>query len=84
MRWTISKADEDPAPGPGQADGREAGVRPSLILAKLEELLAWSRKNSLWPFNFGLSCCYVEMATVFTPRFDIARFGSEVIRARPT
>ena len=83
MRWTISKADEDPAPGPVQADGREAGVRPSLILAKLEELLAWSRKNSLWPFNFGLSCCYVEMATVFTPRFDIARFGSEVIRASP-
>jgi len=83
MRWSISKAADDPAPQPGQADGHEALVRPSLILAKLEELLAWSRRNSLWPFNFGLSCCYVEMATVFTPRFDIARFGSEVIRASP-
>jgi len=83
MRWSISKAADDPAPQPRQADSHEALVRPSLILAKLEELLAWSRRNSLWPFNFGLSCCYVEMATVFTPRFDIARFGSEVIRASP-
>ncbi len=83
MRWSITVASEDPSPQPGQADAQEAMVRPSLVLAKLEELVAWSRKNSLWPFNFGLSCCYVEMATVFTPRFDIARFGAEVIRGSP-
>jgi NADH-quinone oxidoreductase subunit B len=61
--------------------GMEVGG--GVLLARLDELVNWARRNSLFPLTFGLACCAIEMMSTAASRFDIARFGSEVFRASP-
>ncbi len=76
MQWRLSKADSS-------SDPRGWTTTKNIVLGRLQDFIAWGRKYSIWPFNFGLSCCYVEMAAAFTSKYDIARYGQEVIRGTP-
>lgn len=53
------------------------------LVAPLETLINWARSNSLWPAQFGLACCAIEMMSTASSRYDVARFGMEVFRASP-
>lgn len=57
--------------------------RHGVFVTSLQEFYNWGRKNSIWPMQFGLACCAIEMISASMARYDIARFGSEVFRASP-
>lgn len=81
MKWWLNKPGQT-TPDAGTGSFEET-IQQNILLTSVQALLGWGRKNSMWPFHFGLSCCFVEMATSMTPKYDVARFGAEVIRGTP-
>ncbi len=63
--------------------GIEEKIPDSIILTSLDKMVNWARKRSMWPFGFGLACCAIEMISTFSPKYDLARYGMEVMRASP-
>src|SRR5688572_2244009 len=61
----------------------EKMVEESLLTTRLDKVLNWGRANAVFPATFGLACCAIEMMSVVSPRYDIARFGAEAMRASP-
>jgi len=57
--------------------------RQGVVATTLQELYNWGRRSSLWPLNFGLACCAIEMIATTMARYDLARFGAEVFRPSP-
>ena len=74
-----------PTKGPGVFE-QELGadeLERRLGLTTLEKAVAWSQTKSMWPDTFGLACCAIEMMSIVSSRYDIARFGMEAFRASP-
>ena len=61
----------------------DSKIEGNVIFTQLDAIMNWTRKNSLWPMPMGLACCAIELMATAAPRFDIARFGSEVMRFSP-
>ena len=69
-----------PETHPGAYDSKIEG---NVIFTRFDAALNWVRKNSLWPMPMGLACCAIELMATASARFDIARFGAEVMRFSP-
>ncbi len=63
--------------------GVEAGLGDTIVTTRLDEAVNWSRSYSLWPMVFGTACCGIEFMSIAASKYDISRFGAEVVRFSP-
>jgi len=87
MSTPVTTSAPSPIPTPPPAgvsvEEREDMRRQGVLLTSINEIYNWGRSNSIWPLQFGLACCAIEMIAVAAARFDIARFGAEIFRSSP-
>jgi NADH-quinone oxidoreductase subunit B len=69
--------------GPGVFERELGDLEDRLLLTTLSKAVAWAQGSSIWPDTFGLACCAIEMMSIVSARYDVARFGSEVFRSSP-
>jgi NADH-quinone oxidoreductase subunit B len=72
-----------PGEEPSVFEREVAKIEDALLLTTLEKAVAWARSNSVWPDTFGLACCAIEMMSIVSSRYDIARFGMERFSSSP-
>jgi NADH-quinone oxidoreductase subunit B len=78
MRKVGPKRDE-----PAKFETELADLEDRLLLTTVEKAIAWAQGSSIWPDTFGLACCAIEMMSIVSSRYDVARFGAEVFRNSP-
>ena len=61
----------------------DSKIEGNIIFTRLDTAINWMRSNSLWPMPMGLACCAIELMATGASRFDISRFGAEVMRFSP-
>ncbi len=66
-----------PDRGPGVFEREVEEIEDALLLTTIEKAVAWAQSNSVWPDTFGLACCAIEMMSIVSSRYDVARFGME-------
>jgi NADH-quinone oxidoreductase subunit B len=69
--------------GPSKFEGELGDIESQLGITTLAKAVAWAQTKSMWPDTFGLACCAIEMMSIVSARYDIARFGMEAFRSSP-
>jgi NADH-quinone oxidoreductase subunit B len=69
--------------GPGVFETELGDLEERLMLTTVDKAVAWAQASSVWPDTFGLACCAIEMMSIVSARYDVARFGAEVFRSSP-
>jgi NADH-quinone oxidoreductase subunit B len=71
------------APADSTVAAYDSKVEGNIIFTKMDAAINWMRKNSMWPMPMGLACCAIEMMAAACSRYDLSRFGAEVMRFSP-